>query len=244
MQAGEYRKMADVEDTMWYYRALHDRLGRELDGAGLPAAARVLDAGCGTGGLIRRLSPRHPDWTWTGVDLHPEACAIARERGAADIVQADLTSLPFAAASFDAIVSADVLYHVADDGRALAELARVLRPGGTLVVNVPAYPWLWSYHDVAVQSERRYGRAELRAKAETAGLPVRRLTHWNMFLLPLIVVRRKFLPAPASGSDVQAYGPAANGLLVRLLAAEALLMRICGGLPAGSSLLLVSKKPA
>ena len=79
MQPDEYRKMAGVEDAMWYYRALHRHVGRSL-GAALPAAARVLDAGCGTGGLLRRLREARPQWTLTGLDFSPLACELARER--------------------------------------------------------------------------------------------------------------------------------------------------------------------
>jgi ubiquinone/menaquinone biosynthesis C-methylase UbiE len=144
MEADEYRKLADVEDHMWYFYALHGHIERALDAAGAPGI-RVLDAGCGTGGLIRRLTPRHPGWRWSGIDLEPLAYALARERTVgADIRPASVTALPFPDASFDAVVSADVLYHVDDDEAALREFFRVLRPGGIAVINVPAYRWLWS----------------------------------------------------------------------------------------------------
>ncbi|MCC6415896.1 MAG: class I SAM-dependent methyltransferase, partial [Opitutaceae bacterium] len=158
--------MAAVEDDMWYYRALHARVWRSLRDSGLSATAHILDAGCGTGGLIKRLGPLMSSWTWMGVDVHPAACVLARERVGVTIAQADLTRLPFGDEGFDAVVSADVIYHIEDDQRALAEMGRVLRPGGLLVINVPAYRWLWSYHDAAVQSCRRYGRWELRAKLQ------------------------------------------------------------------------------
>ena len=168
MEESEYRKLAQVEDRMWYFRGLHGLAERALGGA-LGAAAQILDAGCGTGGLIRRLGPAHPGWAWTGIDLSPVACALARERTTADIRLGSVTELPFGERSFDAVVSCDVLYHVEDDGAALREAARVLRPGGLIVVNVPAYRWLWSYHDVATHAKRRYVRGEIRAKMAAAG---------------------------------------------------------------------------
>ncbi|MEO6875910.1 MAG: class I SAM-dependent methyltransferase, partial [Opitutaceae bacterium] len=170
----EYRKLAAVEDAMWYFRALHAHIGRELVANLPPGPARILDAGCGTGGLIRRLAPLRPEWQWTGVDVSPVACQLARERGGSDVSEASVTALPFAEGEFSAVVSADVLYHLDDDGLALREMARVLRPGGVMVINVPAHRWLWSYHDVAVQGRRRYGRGELKAKLVQAGLTPRR----------------------------------------------------------------------
>lgn len=240
MEADEYRKMAAVEDRMWYYAALHARMiGALRAGA---ASGPLLDAGCGTGGLLRRLAETPWGREAIGVDLSPLACALSRERTTARIVEASLTDLPLADGKFGAVVSADVLYHVPDDTGALREIARVLRPGGLAVINVPAYPWLWSYHDVSVHSQRRYGRAELRAKLTAAGLGPLQVTHWNAFLLPLVVLRRKLLPAPTSGSDVEDYSPWLNATLEAILKAEGAVMRACGGLPFGSSLLAVARK--
>ncbi len=190
---------------MWFYRALHAHLERELISRDLPAGANVLDAGCGTGGFIRRMMPRHPGWRWTGVDLEPLACALARERCRARIVEGSVLALPFPDASFDAVVSADVLYHLPDDAAALREFFRVLRPGGALVVNVPAHRWLRSYHDVTVHGQRRYTWREVAGKLAAAGFGSVRATHWNTLPLPLVWARRKLLPPPASGSDVRLY---------------------------------------
>lgn len=243
MEIDEYRKMAAVEDAMWYYAALHGHVLRSLRSHLDHSAADILDAGCGTGGLIKYLQQRVPAWRMTGVDLAPLACELSRLRTGGKVREASLTNLPFTDDEFAAVVSADVLYHIEDDARALAELARVLRPGGVLVINVPAYRWLWSYHDAAVHSQRRYGRSELRAKLIAAGLEPLKVTHWNMLLLPLIVIRRKLLPAPASGSDVQSYSAWSNALLKGIMWVESGLLRLLGVLPAGSSLLAVARKP-
>ena len=241
MDAGEYRKLAAVEDAMWYFRALHAHVGRELS-AHLPAGpARILDAGCGTGGLIRRLAPLRPEWTWTGVDVSPLAVELARERGAADVREASVTALPFPAGEFAAVVSADVLYHLDDDEAALREMTRVLRPGGSVVINVPAHRWLWSYHDVAVDGRRRYTRPELAGKLERAGLTPLQLTHWNSALLPLIAARRKLLPAPKGDSDVKLSPPWLEAGFSAVLATESTWIKHVGNLPAGSSILAVAR---
>lgn len=246
VEADEYRKMAAVEDGMWFYRALHGHIRRELTAGLGRGPASILDAGCGTGGLIRRLGPAEPAWRWTGVELEPLACALARERVGADtqIHEASVTALPFADATFDAVVLSDVIYHLDDDMAALREAHRVLRPGGILVVNAPAHPWLWSYHDVATHARRRYGRGELKGKLLAAGFGAgaMRLTHWNTLLLPLVAVRRKLLPAPAGGSDVAAYSPLLEWLGRAAMALERVWLNYVGRLPFGVSLFATAKK--
>jgi SAM-dependent methyltransferase len=244
MKLEEYHKMAAVEDEMWYYHVLRGHLRYYLKRFLQKESADVLDAGCGTGGLIRYLQNQETAWRFTGVDVSPVACELARLRGCPEVLEADLTDLPYPADTFDAVVSSDVLYHIEDDALALKEMVRVLRPGGLVVINVPAYRWLWSYHDVAVQSQRRYDRRELGDKLKVAGFEILKITHWNMILLPLIVLRRKVWPAPRSGSDVQAYVPWLNSLFKGVMAIETALLGIAGFLPAGSSLLVVARKPA
>jgi SAM-dependent methyltransferase len=245
MEEAEYRKLAAVEDGMWYFRGLHALIERALVVAVAGRAASVLDAGCGAGGLIRYLAPRHAGWTWTGVDSSALACSLARERtGGGAVLEASVTALPFAADRFDAVVSADVLYHLDDDAAALREAARVLRPGGHLVANVPAYPWLWSYHDVAVHGRRRYRRGGLVAKLRGAGFEPLRATYWNTLLFPLIVARRKLLAPPAGGSDVHRFSAPAEQLGRLALALERAWLGTGARLPFGSSVFVVGRKPA
>jgi SAM-dependent methyltransferase len=229
---------------MWYFLSLHRHIERGLRSTlGVRPGAQILDAGCGTGGLIRRLSPQNPSWQWTGVDLSPLACESSRNRCTAEIVEASVEALPFAAERFDGVSSADVLYHVTDDRRALGEFFRVLKPGGVVVLNVPAYRWLWSYHDEAVHSQRRYGRRELLVKLREAGFINVKTTFWNTLLFPLIVIRRKCFPAPKSGSDVQLGSPLAEKIFNGLMKAEHAWLRKVGSLPFGSSIYAVARKP-
>jgi SAM-dependent methyltransferase len=108
------------------------------------------------------------------------------------VVDGSLEALPFPDGEFDLAVCLDVLEHLDDDRGALAELRRVVRAGGALVVTVPAHPRLWSRHDEANHHRRRYTRPTLRAAAEAGGWSVRRLTHFNSLLLPVAAALRQF----------------------------------------------------
>jgi SAM-dependent methyltransferase len=244
VQPEEYLRMAAVEDDMWFYRALHSHLERELIFVTKDqVVSDLLDAGCGTGGLIRRLEQRHTQWKWTGVELEPLACELARTRCAARILQGSVLALPFAENNFDAVVCSDVLYHVDDDVAALREIFRVLRPGGAVVINVPAHRWLWSYHDVATHARRRYVCKEVVEKLCASGFCDARATHWNTLPLPLVLIKRKLLPAPRDGSDVRLYGALAERLLSMAMGVERAWLRRRHRLPFGSSILAVGSKP-
>lgn len=205
MQQDEYRKLAEVEDRMWYFGALNRRCVYWLQRL-LPAGpAKVLDAGCGTGGLIKALQAADPAWDCVGLDFMPVACALARERTGAVIVEGSVLQLPFPDASFDAVVSADVICQVEDRVQALREFARVLKPKGVVVVNVPALMWLWSYHDDTCETKHRYRRSELAAEFAAAGLKVEFATYANLPTLPLLALWRKVWPQTNRTSDVRPY---------------------------------------
>lgn len=248
MQPDEYLKLSAIEDRLWYFRSLHAQVARELDRHPLPPDARVLDAGCGTGGLILRLRPAHPARRWSGLDFSGLACDLARQRcgPSAEIVEASATAMPFADATFDAVVSADLLCQFDDPAPAVREFFRVLRPGGLAVINAPAYQWLWSYHDAATHGRRRFNRAELRALLHDAGFSVVRLTHTNAFLLPLAVAKRKLLPAPppsSAGSDVHDLPALLDSAFAACAALERAWLRTGLNLPFGTSVLAVAQKP-
>jgi len=244
MQADEYVKMADVEDRMWYFRALHAHVHRELDRAHLPPNAAILDAGCGTGGLILRLRESRPKTQWHGIDFMPLACALARERcgPSVEIRQASILSLPFRDASFDAVVSVDVICQVDQPAVALAEFSRVLRPGGWMVINVPAYMWMWSYHDDTVQTKHRYTRSELDQLLQRGGFLIERLTHWNALPFPLVWAKRKIFRRATDTSDVKLYPAPVEAALSAAMTLEQAWLRIGGQWPWGTSVFAVARK--
>ncbi|MBK9989421.1 MAG: class I SAM-dependent methyltransferase [Verrucomicrobia bacterium] len=243
MNDAEYHQLAELEDRLWHFEALHDHVRRTFSKHKLPATAKILDAGCGTGGLLRRMSNWFPSAQLRGIDLSPLAVQLARVRTNCPIDEGSVTALPFADASFDALTSIDVLYHLEKPAEALREFARCLRPGGLVAINVPAYRWLWSYHDDAVQSCHRFSRAEVVTLLREAGLQPVYSTYWNTLLFPAIIIRRKLLPAPSDGtSDVHDYAPWVSSILRGLLAIERAWLKTGLTLPFGTSVFAVARR--
>ncbi len=248
MQNDEYLKLAEVEDQMWYFRSLHRHVRREL-GRAFPAGRapvpHVLDAGCGTGGLILRLRQAEPTWTFSGIDFMPIAGELARQRCGpdVDIRVASITELPFADASFDAVVSADVICQVENAEVAAAEFFRVLRPGGIVVINVPAYMWMWSYHDDSCQTKHRYTRSEIETLLIGAGFADRRTTYWNALSFPALWAKRKLLRRATDTSDVKRYPAPVEAGFNGLMALEHAWLRAGGSWAWGTSVFGVARKP-
>ncbi len=228
-----------AEDRHWWYRGRRQVLERVIDSLRLPARARILDAGCGSGRNMVELA-RHG--TVTGVELSPTSVALARERSAGEVSEGSILSMPFDSASFDLAVSLDVIEHLKDDLSALRELRRVVAPGGALLVTVPAYRWLWSGHDEINHHHRRYTRGTLQQVAERAGWETVRTTYFNSLLLPVAILLRvldRFSSAATTESSLDLWIPPApvNWLLERPLRLEAAVIGRGGRIPAGLSLM-------
>jgi len=213
---------------------------RVLSGMRLPARARILDAGCGSGRNMVELA-RHG--TVTGVELSHTSVLLARERGCGEVVEGSVLEMPFSADSFDLAVSLDVIEHLEDDLGALREMRRTVNPGGSLLVTVPAYPWLWSGHDEINHHYRRYTRRSLERVAEQAGWEQVRTTYFNSLLLPAAIILRVLdrLNTKTTESSLDLWVPPRpfNWLLERPLALEAAVIAHGGRIPAGLSLLAV-----
>src|SRR5579863_4682834 len=136
MNPAEFDNIARAERDFWWYRGMREILFRVLDGIEL-AGASALEAGCGTGYLSKSLEERY-GWRMTPLDLGREGLEYARGYGLGRLTQGNVIALPFAAESFDAVVSMDVLVHLprGEEAQALSEFARVLKPGGLLVLRL------------------------------------------------------------------------------------------------------------
>lgn len=248
MRSSEYEAMYAVEDQHWWYvgmRRIADALlARQFNGR--RGSLRILDAGCGTGGNSAHLRAYG---TVTGIDFSAEALTLATERPGLRLARSSVEALPFADAAFDLVLSNDVLCHlgVADDVTALREFARVLRPGGVLFLQLPAYQWLRSHHDQAVHTGHRYVSAEVQRLIQESGLRPRRITYANSLLLPAAAAWRalnRVLPGSASTerSDVRPLAPPVNGLMRTVLSLEAPILTR-RNLPFGLSVIAVAQRP-
>lgn len=252
MERAEYHRMAMLEATMWWYRALHAELLARIERLALPAGARLLDAGCGTGGLLARLSAMRPDLELHGLEYDAEAAGFARAKlpasvgpGAGAIQVGTVNAMPYAAASFDVVVSADVLCHAGvDEAAALAEFHRCLKPGGSLLLNLPAYQWMTSAHDAHVHNLRRYTAGPARAKVAAAGFTAVSGGYWNSLLFPLMLLHRLAAGAGGGeGSDVRPFPAWQDRLFFAATALERQLAGFGLRLPFGGSVWIEARKP-
>jgi SAM-dependent methyltransferase len=235
------RTMLDVDEHHWWYRGRRRIISAELDRLVLPGGALVLDAGCGSGRTLEELE-RYGEVH--GIELDPEAAEVARSRGVGEVEIGRLEELPWEDATFDLITCLDVIEHTPDDRVTLSELRRVCKPGGWLLVTVPAYPALWSRHDDANHHYRRYSRPTLRAAARDSGWQLRRMTSFNSLLLaPAAVVRlaQRRTSNSEYTPDIRPAPAWLNALLERPLRIEARWLARGRTLPAGLSLMALMR---
>jgi SAM-dependent methyltransferase len=236
-----YQAEAELERSHWWFRGRRRLLSLLLPRLELPPHARVLDVGCGTGanGAVLAAGERFA----VGVDASSLPLALGQRTHAARL-RADGAALPFAEAAFDLVCALDVLEHLDDDAAAARELRRVLRPGGVLLVFVPALRLLWGLQDELAHHRRRYGRRQLRAVIAGAGLQVERLTFFNTLLFPPILAARlamRVVPPRGLRSENDLGGPLIGRLAGLIFSAETEF--VCrANLPIGVSLACVARR--
>lgn len=238
------KKLIEVDERHWWYRGRRRIVRAELDRLPLPAGARVLDAGCGSGRMLQELTDYGEV---SGIELDPDAAGLAASKGCGEVLVGRLEELPWEDATFDLITCLDVIEHTADDRVTLGELRRVSKPGGWLLLTVPAYQALWSVHDVANHHYRRYGRRGLRLAAAESGWRVDRITSFNSILLPpaaLVRLAQRGRELDSAYTPDVEVGPAwLNAVLEQPLRLEARWLARGRRLPAGLSLLAVLQAP-
>lgn len=238
--------MYRAEDHHWWYtgmrtitKAILDRrVGRDRD-------LSILDAGCGTGSTMEYLREYG---RVAGVDMAPEAVQFCAERGLDSLAQASIVELPFAEGSFDLAVSFDVMSALENETAetAMAEFFRVLKPGGQLLLRLPAYQWLHGKHDQLVHTLHRFHRGEISRRLRAHGFALDKTSYANTFLFPIAAAKRlkdRAFPPKQACSDVSVSGGWMNAAFGWVLRREApLISRV--GLPFGLTVVALARKPA
>ena len=220
MDRSVYEAMADLDQRHWWYRARREVVAALIRRRALPPkGARVLEVGCGTGHNLAMLGEFG---TVDALEVDDTARTLAEKRLGRPAFKAPLPELEgVPEGAYDLVASLDVVEHIPDDVASVASLARRLKPGGKLVLTVPAHQWMWSAHDVVNHHQRRYSKAGFRKLIEGSPLKLEAIGYFNSLLFPVAVAER--LASKARGKDEADLGlPAApiNQALERVFAAE------------------------
>jgi SAM-dependent methyltransferase len=232
-----YHLMAQVESRHWWFEGRRRIVDHFLADLGLSPEASILEIGCGTGGNFEVLSKYGE---LSAVDIDATALRYASERTLADVRQGALPDeMPFGDDRFDLVVLLDVLEHVDEDQAALHRVRKLMRPGGCLMLTVPAFPFLWSAHDEVHEHKRRYTRGDLVQQVGAAGIRVTRASYFNSWLFPLVAAVRLGgrVVAHNAVADLSVPPNALNWALTKVMASERHTMSRFSH-PVGVSLLL------
>lgn len=243
MELVEYDAMSNLEGSFWWYRALHKVVAQRLLSLNLPVGATLLDAGCGTGGMLDFLqsAASHCKLDTIGLEWHWKAAQLARSKIGPCIVQGNINNMPFANNLFDVVISQDVLYHQnVNETESLNNMFRCIKPGGWILLSLPAYQWMSSSHDKHVHGARRYTATTCRHLLEQTGFTNVRAGYWNSILFPLMVLQRLTLGKQQDSSDVHALPAWLDAMLFTTLDFE---RRVRLQLPFGGSVWAQAMKP-
>lgn len=215
-----YDRMAEHDATHWWYVARRKILSRLIaTEIKPPKSARILEIGCGTGHNFGMLGAFG---TIDAIEIDEGARDVAQGRLGRPILTAPLPGLDgIEDGAYDIVALLDVLEHIVEDEASLASIRTKLKPGGRILLTVPANPWMWSAHDTAHHHHRRYTLDSLKAVATKAGLKVHLISHFNSLLFPVAAVAR--LIGKAMGkqtSDDQMPSPPVNAILTRIFGLE------------------------
>lgn len=241
MEKEMYEIFYRVEKSHWWFHARCRIILSFLARIYNPSNGVVLDVGCGTGAVLEELSNRYNAW---GLDISPDAVRFCKQRGITKVFEGEIATFQQGEDEIQLITLLDVIEHLDDDQAMLAACHEKLKPGGYIIITVPAYRFLWSAHDIANRHKRRYVKSMLASAVIEAGFSIAKISYYNTFLFPLMALSR--LSERAFGSKTSAERlrvPLAplNSLLKFIFAFERhLLMRVT--FPFGGSLLCIGRK--
>ena len=205
---------------------------------------KMLEVGCGGGNIINFL--KNKGINIEGADVFFEGLQFARKRVNTNFYQINIKDIPFEN-EFDIIGIFDVLEHIQEEDKILVNLYKALKPEGYLFVAVPALPYLWSYFDEIAFHKRRYNKNEFINKLKNHGFSIIKATYLFMFLLPVMVLKRKVRLGRLSNQPIDllkqelSLNPILDAIFYQLIRLESRLIPFLS-LPLGSSLLILAKK--
>lgn len=238
-----FEVLAGLEPGFWWFEARNELIVWALR-RWFSAMASFLEVGCGTGFVVSRLAREFPHVRFGASELFAEAMEFVKRRvPSADVYQFDAREIPFRD-EFDVVGAFDVVEHIDEDVRVLAEMRRALRPGGGLLLTVPQHPFLWGPSDDFAHHKRRYTRALLRARLEQAGFRVLAFRSFVSLLMPLqlasrMAARRSAVPDPRAEFRIS---PPVNRALAAVMALERAAIAAGVSSPFGGSLLVVARR--
>lgn len=244
MDTTMYAADAEHEETHWWFVGRRRLFARTIREMGIPPEARVLDVGTSSGTNLRMLRDSGIRDV-TGLDMSPEAARYCAEKGLGPVEVGDVTKMPFPDRSFDLVLATDIIEHVEDDLAALREVERVLKPGGRVLLTVPAFQTLWGFQDEISHHKRRYRREPLLERVRQAGLLPGQDFHFNYLLfLPIWLWRQatRFYK-PKIHSEAEINTAFANRVLSGLFDLDIMTAPRVRP-PFGVSLLVTARKPA
>lgn len=239
-----FPRLAAIEQGHFWFRVRNQLIQWAL-GKYFPDAKNFFEVGCGTGFVLEGIRETFPAMRLVGSEIFVDGLAFAKARlPGAEFYQMDARSIPFEG-EFDVVGVFDVLEHLVEDNRALAQIFAATRPGGGLMVTVPQQRYLWSVSDEHAMHQRRYSCAELRQKVETAGFEIKRITSFNSLLFPLMVWSRMQQKRDQEFQPWREFeiSPRLNKILGSILNLERLLIEKGLSFPVGGSLLLIGRRP-
>jgi SAM-dependent methyltransferase len=250
-----FSALAAIESRHFWFRIRNRVIGTltEQLTKNWPDGYRVLEVGCGTGNVLRTLKKTCPRSLVVGMDLYSEGLTFARNRSSCPLVQGDIEQPGFGT-SFDLIGAFDVVEHLPDDLLVFRSLHSMLKPGGVLLLTVPAHQSLWSYFDEVSHHCRRYEPDDLRRKLNQSGFEIEFLSQFMASTYPLLWFVRRFRSLRGTEHSKSANTdralamkelrivPVINGILTFILLQEARLIKSRLALPFGSSIVVAARR--
>ena len=239
-----FNQLAELESRNFWFRARNQLIIWAIQRY-FPQVRDFLEIGCGTGFVLSGIEKAFPDMRLTGCEVYANGLKNASSRlKRTNLIQMDARAMPFEK-EFDLVGCFDTLEHIEEDEAVLAQINKVLRPGGGVILTVPQHPALWSYVDEYSCHVRRYTRKELIQKMNAAGFTVKRCTSFVSLLLPLMLMSRVGNAPKKENFDPTAelrINATINTALEKILDFERLLIRAGVNFPAGGSLLMLAIK--